>query len=325
MEEKIKNDIVIYQAPDGAIELRGDAEYETLWATRMQIAKIFGVNPQAISKHILNIYKDQELDREATSSKMELVQIESGREVKRQVDVYNLDVLIAVGYRINSVTGTSFRKWATKVLREHTTKGYTVDPKRIAKNYEAFMKSVNDIQLLLPEHIQLDNNTVLDLIKEYASTWVSLDAYDKESLTNLGTTTKSIRLTGRELTEAIEQLREELIKKGEASELFARERNHGSIEGIVGNVMQSFDGSELYETIEEKAAHLLYFIVKNHPFVDGNKRSGAFAFIWFLRKAKLKTLHQINPGALTALTIMIAESDPKKKDQMIGLIIQILN
>ena len=324
MKKQAKNKVVIYQAKNGAIELRGDFEHETLWANRMQMANVFEVNPQAISKHVQNIYKEKELDKKATSSKMELVQNESGRIVKRQVDIYNLDMLIAVGYRINSVVGTKFRQWATKTLREHLTKGYTVNRKQIAKNYDAFMKSVADIQMLLPEHVTLDPKSILELVKEFSSTWLSLDAYDKGSLTAIGSTKRSIKLTGAELTGAIASLRAELMKKGEATSIFAQERSAGSIEGIVGNVMQSLGGKPVYASIEEKAAHLLYFMVKNHPFTDGNKRSGAFSFIWFLRKAKAKTIRNINPGALTALTLLIAESDPKRKEQMVALVTRIL-
>ena len=214
-KKKFENQIVIYQTKSGAIELRGDFGKETIWANRMQMAEMFGVNPQAISKHIHNIYKEKELERKATSSKMELVQNESGRSITRQIDVYNLDILIAVGYRINSVIGTKFRQWATKTLREHITQGYTINRKRISQNYDAFMKAVSDIQTLLPEHVTLDPQKVLDLIKEFASTWVSLDAYDKETLVVVGTTRKAIKLTGEELTNAIHALRAELLKKGE--------------------------------------------------------------------------------------------------------------
>jgi prophage maintenance system killer protein len=324
MDTKDESEIVVYQTDDGAIQLRSDITTETIWATQAEVAKIFGVTTQNITMHLGSIYKQKELSEMATCKESLQVRTEGNRKIKRKVKEYNLDVIIAVGYRINSVVGTKFRQWATQTLKEHITKGYTVNPKQIAKNYDAFMQSMNDIQLLLPQHINLDNSAILDLIREFATTWVSLDAYDRNSLTTLGKTKKAIKLTGQELADAIYQLRSELIKKGEATELFAKERTPRSIEGIVGNVMQSFDKNKLYETVEEKAANLLYFIVKNHPFVDGNKRSGAFAFIWFLRKTKLKTLHQINPGALTALTIMIAESDAQKKEQMIGLIIQIL-
>ncbi len=319
-----ENKIVIYQNSSGAIELRGDVKNETIWANRMQMAKMFGVNPQAISKHINNIYKENELNEKVTSSKMELVQNESGRIVKRQIDIYNLDILIAVGYRISSITGTKFRQWATKTLREHITKGYTINRKQITKNYDSFMKAVSNIEKLLPEHINLDPKAVIELIKEFASTWVSLDSYDRESLQIKGVTKKNVKLTGDELTSAISNLKDELIKKGETTDLFATERQRDSVQGIVGNVMQTFGGKPLYETIEEKAANLLYFMVKNHPFIDGNKRSGAFAFIWFLRKTKAKGFKNINPATLTALTLFIAESHPKNKEQMIALITQLL-
>lgn len=323
-KKQIKNNTVIYQAKNGAIELRGDSSRETIWATQAQIAQLFDVTPQNVTLHLSNIFKDKELEIKATCKDSLQVQIEGNRKVERAIKFYNLDAIIAVGYRINSVMGTNFRIWATKTLREHITKGYTINRKQIAKNYDAFMKSVGDIQMLLPEHVALDPKAVLELIKEFASTWMSLDAYDKETLTAIGSTKKAIKLTGMELTEAISNLRSELMKKGEATDIFAQERSRGSIEGIVGNVMQSFGGKALYSTLEEKAAHLLYFMVKNHPFVDGNKRSGAFAFIWFLRKAKVKTMRNINPGALTALTLLIAESNPAKKDQMVALVIQIL-
>lgn len=327
MKKKVSNTVnslVIYQTKSGAIELRGDFRSETLWATRMQMASVFGVNPQAVTKHLLNIYKEKELLREATSSKMELVQNESGRLVNRQVDIYNLDAIIAVGYRINSVMGTKFRIWATKTLREHITKGYTLNKKIILKNYDQFIKNVSDIQALLPAHVTLDPKMVLDLVKEYASTWSKLDAYDKDALQKTGITKKKIKLQGEELTSAILALKTELLGKKEATEIFAQERSRDSIAGIIGNVMQGFGGKDLYPTLEEKAAHLLYFMVKNHPFIDGNKRSGAFAFIWFLRKNGVKGARNINPSGLTALTVLIAESDPKNKEKMVALVVELL-
>ena len=322
--KKVKNTVVIYQAKNGAIELRGDWEKETIWANLNQIADLFDVQKSAISKHLKNIFDSEELPKITTVSKMETVQAEGKRTIKRSIEIYNLDAIIAVGYRVNSKRATQFRVWATKTLKEHLLKGYTINRRQIAKNYEAFMKSVGDIQALLPEHVALDPKTLLELIKEFAGTWMSLDAYDKETLTPIGTTKKEIMFSGMELTQAITNLKFELHKKGEATEIFAQEREKGSVEGIVGNVMQSFGGKPLYKTVEEKAAHLLYFMVKNHPFVDGNKRSGAFAFVWFLRKARAKNMRNINPGALTALTLLVAESDRTKKDQMVALITQIL-
>lgn len=319
--KKIKNNVVIYQAKSGAIELKGDFEMETVWATQAQIAEVFGVQRPAITKHLNNIFKTGELKENSVCSILELT---AGDGKKYKTNLYNLDAIISVGYRINSKHATDFRIWATRTLKEHITKGYTINKKQIAKNYDAFMKSVGDIQALLPEHVALDPKSVLELIKEFASTWMSLDAYDKETLTPIGSTKKSIKLSGIELTEAIMNLRDELIKKDEATDIFAQERSTGSIGGIVGNVMQSFGGKDVYGTLEEKAAHLLYFMVKNHPFVDGNKRSGAFAFIWFLRKTRIKTMRNITPSALTALTLLVAESNPTRKDQMVALITQLL-
>lgn len=319
--KKVKNNIVIYQAKNGAIELRGDFERENIWATQAQIADVFSVNVRTISEHFVNIFKTKELEKNSVVRNFRSTAAD-GKAYNTQF--YNLDAIISVGYRVNSKTATEFRKWATKTLKEHITKGYTINRKQITKNYEAFMKSVSDIQTLLPEHVVLDPKTILELIKEFSSTWVSLDAYDKEALTTIGSTKKSIKLSGAELTAVISNLRTELMKKGEATDIFAQEREAGSIAGIVGNVMQAFGGRDVYATVEEKAAHLIYFMVKNHPFTDGNKRSGAFAFIWFLRKTKLKTMRNINPSALTALTLLIAESNPHKKEQMVALVTQML-
>lgn len=316
-----ENKVVIYQAPSGAIELKGDFSHETIWATQAQIARLFNIQRPAITKHLGNIFKTGELEEKSVCSILEHT-ANDGKKYK--IQYYNLDAIISIGYRVNSKTATEFRKWATKTLKEHITKGYTINKKQIAKNYEAFMKSVNDIQNLLPEHISLDPKSILDLIKEFASTWVSLDAYDKEKLVSVGLTKREVKLNGQELVLILNNFRSELLKNNEVTEIFAQETKKGSIEGIVGNVMQSFGGKDLYKTAEEKAAHLLYFMVKNHPFVDGNKRSGAFAFIWFLRKAKIKTFKKINPNALTAVTLLIAESNPTKKDQMIALVTQML-
>jgi len=325
--KKVKNEnkIVIYQSPSGSIELRGDIKNETIWANQMQIANAFGVNIRTINEHIKNIYKTKELLEKSTIRNFRIAQNEGDRKIERDIKHYNLDMVLSVGYRVNSKQATNFRIWATKTLREHITKGYTINRKQIVKNYSSFMRAVSNIQSLLPEHVNLDPKAVLELIKEFASTWVSLDSYDKESLQIKGTTRKSIKLTSEELLLVIYNFKDELIKKGEATELFAQERQRGSIEGIIGNVMQTFGSKPLYDTAEEKAANLLYFMVKDHPFIDGNKRSGAFTFIWFLRKTKSKGFRNINPSTLTALTLFIAESNPKNKEQMIALITQLLS
>jgi predicted transcriptional regulator len=327
MKKKLsqQNNLILYQASNGSIEFRGDFSQETIWATQAQIAEVFGVTSQNVTMHIRNIYREGELEESATCKKFLQVQIEGNRSVKRQIKEYNLDVIIAVGYRINSVVGTQFRKWATKTIREYLTKGFVLNKKQIKKNHQEFLKAIESIQNILPEHVTLDPKTILELVKEFASTWQSLDAYDKESLQSIGSTKKSVNISAGELRESIATLRADLMKKGEVKELFAQERRSGSIEGIVGNIMQSFGGKSVYPSIEEKAAHLLYFMVKDHPFSDGNKRSGAWSFIWFLRKTKAKGFVNINPGALTAITLLIAESKPDKKDQMIALVTTILS
>lgn len=325
LKKKNSGGLIIYQAPNGGIELRGDFQHETIWATQAQIAEAFGVDVRTINEHIKNIYKTDELSEKATIRNFRIVRREGNREVIRDIGHYNLDMILSVGYRVNSKTATSFRKWATKTLREYITKGFVLNKKQIKKNHKEFLKIVESIQNLLPENVALDPKAILDLVKEFSSTWQSLDAYDKESLVSIGSTKKSVNVSAKELTKSIQVLRNSLIKGGEATDIFAQERKQGSIEGILGNVMQSFGGKPVYASLEEKSAHLLYFMVKNHPFIDGNKRSGAWAFIWFLRKAGVKGYKNINPGALTALTLLIAESKPEKKDQMVALVTNLLS
>jgi prophage maintenance system killer protein len=319
-----ENSLVIYQTQSGEIELRGDFSRETIWANLNQIAQLFGVQKAAVSKHIKNIFETGELIQKVTVSKMETVKKEGNREVLRTIEMYNLDMIIAVGYRVNSKNATQFRIWATKILREYLLDGYSINKKRLQQNHQNFLKDVASIQALLPIDVSLDNHAVLELVKEFSATWTSLDAYDRDSLEKITSHKKSVKVSSTELLESIQTLRKDLIKKGEATDIFAQERTLGSIEGILGNVIQSFGGQDVYPSLEEKSAQLLYFMVKNHPFIDGNKRSGAWAFIWFLRKVKLKSYKNINPTALTALTLLIAESKPDKKEQMIALVTNLL-
>jgi prophage maintenance system killer protein len=323
-QTKAKEEIVIYQTKSGALQLRGDFTKDTVWATQAQMAQVFCVNSQAITKHIKNIYREDELKESTTCSKMEQVQTEGSRRVSRTIQYYNLDVMISVGYRINSVVGTQFRRWATKTLKQHITQGYTIDPKRIVKNYDAFMEAVSKVQALLPNSSEVEARDILELVRIFADTWFALDAYDKEALGVNKVNKKKVSLTANELREGILALKNNLISKGEGNENFAQERNRDGLEGIVGNVMQSFGGTAVYPSVEAKAAHLLYFIIKNHPFVDGNKRSGAFAFVWFLEKVKVLNSKQLTPSALTALTILIAESNPADKEKMVSLVMALI-
>jgi len=316
-----KNEIVVYQTRTGEIHINVDNNKETLLLTQQQVARIFDVQKAAISKHIKNIFETDELDKKATVSKKETVQKESNRAVVRNIEYYNLDLVLSIGYRVNSKKATLFRQWATRTLRSHIVDGYTINRSRIAKNYENFIEAVEKVKLLLPASGLVDAGSALELIKLFADTWVSLHSYDTSALPIVGITKKQVLITAEELSRELDLLKQ---SQTDASELFGAEREHGSVAGVIGNVFQSFGGKDLYPSIEEKAAHLLYFIVKNHAFIDGNKRSGAFAFIWFLRKARLLDTSKMTPVALTALTLLVAESDPAHKENIIGLILLLL-
>jgi len=326
--KKMKKEIVIYQGKNGIIEFRGDFENEnSIWANQKQIAELFGVNIPAINKHIKNILTDGELD-ESTISILEIVQKEGNRTVTRKIEHYNLDMIISVGYRINSTQATQFRIWATKTLKEHITKGYTINKKVLKKNYESFLQTVEDIKTLSRNNTLIKSDDILELIKAFSSTWFSLERYDKQNFPKLGKqkTKRKVdyKKLAKELYAEIGILKQELIKKKEATELFAQEKISGNLESILGNIFQSVFGKDAYGTTEEKAVHLLYFIIKNHPFTDGNKRSGAFAFIWFLQKMNVDFREKISPETLTALTLLIAESNPKDKEKMIGMSLLLL-
>lgn len=195
---------------------------------------------------------------------------------------------------------------------------------RVSHNYDQFISVVEDIKKLLPENKKIANSDILELVKSYASTWLSLDSYDKDTLPNTGLTQSSIVFSWDELMKRIWELKSELISKWEASELFAQEKNKNSLQWILGNIFASFDGADLYPTLEEKSAHLLYFIIKNHPFIDGNKRSGAYSFIWFLRASGYNFREKITPEALTVITLLVAESKPQEKQRIIWLILLLL-
>ncbi len=324
MKKNISKQLVIYQAKNGAIEFRGDFERETIWGTQKQIAGIFDVDIRTINEHLKNIYKTQELNERGTIRKFRIVQTEGKRHVKREVNLYNLDAIISVGYRVNSKHATRFRVWATKILKQHLLDGYTLNKKRIGQNYEKFMQAVADVKVLLPVNNQVKTEDILELVNAFAETWFSLESYDKDNFPKGGISKKKIVFTSEELSRVLFDFKKELITKKQATDIFGQERNKDAIRGIIGNVFQSFGGKDVYPTAEEKVAHLLYFIVKDHPFVDGNKRNGAFAFIWFLRKVKLLRI-SLTPEALTALTLLVAESDSKEKNKTIGLVLLLLN
>ena len=317
----MKKEIIIYQSKNGSLEFRGDYEKETIWASLDQIATLFGRDKSVVSRHIKNIFIDEELIK---NSVVAFFATTASDGKTYQVEYFNLDMILSVGYRVNSKTATKFRQWATKTLRQHIYKGFTIDRKKISKNYNEFLSAVESVKKLLPNGGQVKAKDVLELVKLFADTWFSLDAYDKSNFPKSGANKKQVFINAEELTEAITELKLVLLKKNQNTEFFAQSRQKYVIAVIVGNVFQTVFGRDAYETLEEKAAHILYFFVKNHPFVDGNKRSGAFAFVWFLNKAGLLRKERMSPEALTALTLLVAESNPKDKEKLIGLILQLL-
>ena len=325
--KKINKKIAIYQAKNGAIELTLDESREIIWANKKQIAQIFGIDRSVVSRHIKNVFNDAELDSTvvcanfAHTTEHGAIQ---GKTQTKKVDFYSLDIILAVGYRTNSVKAIEFRKWATKTLKQHIIKGYTLNKKILKQNHQEFLQAVEDIKLLSKDNKLVGSDEVLELIKTFSSTWFNLEQYDKDNFPKKGSSKKSVNIKSQDLYSEVEKLKQDLIKKKQATELFAQEKKQGSLEGILGNVLQSVFGKDAYETIEKKAAHLLYFIIKNHPFNDGNKRTGAFAFLWFLQKMNFNFREKISPETLTALTLFVAESNPKEKEKMIGLILLLL-
>lgn len=318
---KISAEIAIYQTENGEIRLKEDTTNETVWASLDEITQIFGRDKSVISRHIRNIFKDEELEELAVVAKFATT-ASDGKTY--QVKYYNLDMILSVGYRVNSKVATNFRKWATQTLKEHIVQGYTINKERLQKNYDEFLRVVEDIKLLSQNVDNVRTEDVLELIKSFSATWFGLDSYDREELPKEGITKVNLEFEVEKLYKDVATFKQELMRRGEAAEIFATEKTKRSLEGIFGNVFQSVFGEDAYPTVEEKAAHLLYFVVKNHPFNDGNKRTGAFSFIWLLKRAGFDVAKFINPNALTALTLLTAESNPNDKNRMVGLVLLML-
>lgn len=312
-------ELLIYQGKNGEIFLKEDENNETIWARQSEIADIFWIDRTVATRHINNIFKDWEIDEKSNVQKMHITNSD------KPVKFYNLDIILAVWYRTNSSQAIKFRKWATKTLKEHITKGYTINPKRIQGNYDNFLQAVEEVRKLIPAgNENIKTSDILELVKHFANTWFSLESYDEDKLPLEGFTKTDLKPNAEELYRDVANFKNELIEKGEATELFAQEKNKEALEGIFWNIFQSFDGNDVYPTVEEKAAHFLYFVVKNHPFVDGNKRTGAFCFLWFLSKVGFKFQDTITPAALTAITLLVAESNPQDKQRIVGLVMLLL-
>ena len=323
-----KGEIIIYQSKEGP-KLDVRLEEETVWLTQKQIAMLFDTQRPAITKHLNNIFKSGELDKNSVSSILEHTAAD-GKVYKTQF--YNLDAIISVGYRVNSKRATQFRIWATKILKEHLVKGYTINEKRLLETQNRF-NQLQEAILFLQEKakhklLSGQEQEVLNLLADYSKTLKLLEQYDKEKLPLIKKAKGKIVLEYNDVKRIIQEIKKELILKKEASDLFGRESGE-KFKATLGNIYQTFGKKELYPSLEEKAAHLLYFIIKDHPFVDGNKRIASFLFVYFLDKNNFlyrKTGEKkINDNALTALALLIAVSDPKEKDILIKIITNILN
>ena len=326
----IKEDqIIIFEAVDGQAMLEVRLEEDTVWLSQTQMADLFESSRVNVTEHIDNVYKEGELDKEATSRKFRLVRSEGNREVTRNIDHYNLDVIISVGYRVKSKRGTQFRIWANKILKEHLVKGFTINEKRLQEKVEQLkeLKKVVQLQDKVIAHYQLEGKEAEGLfrvITDYALALDLLDDYDHQRLKLPETSNQAVYKIGyEEAKRAIAALGKQTNFQG----LFGREKDD-SFKGSIENIYQTFDGDELYPSVEEKAAHLLYFVTKNHSFTDGNKRIAAFLFVWFLERNKLLIKEngqkRIPDNALVALTLLIAESNPADKDIMIKVIVNLL-
>src|SRR5574344_1520658 len=326
--EIMETKIVIYEDANGEIKLDVSLENDTLWISQKQLEVLFDRDKSVISRHIKNIFKDEELDKNSVVAKNATTATD-GKIY--QVEYYNLDMIISLGYRVNSKRATSFRVWATKILKDYIINGYSINNKRLQQKG---LKELNETISLLKDTIsnaQIELNEakgLLDVILNYSRTWTLLQGYDEDTL-KIDFVSKEAKfiLDSDEAKNYIAQLKDELIKKGEATELFGREKA-GEFEGILRNIYQTFGGVDLLESVEEKAANLLYYIIKGHPFNDGNKRIGAFMFILFLSKNNMLYKSngelKINDNALVALSLMTAKSDTKQKETIINLIVNIL-
>ena len=321
------SEILIYQADNHPVEVR--LEGETVWLSQRQLAELLDTTTDNISLHLKNIYSDGELDEAATTEESSVVQQEGKRRVTRQLRLYNLDAIISVAYRVNSKRGVQFRQWATRILREHLSRGYTLNQQRFecnARELEAALLMVR--QLSSNPHLTAEAGRGLaDIVSRYAQTFLLLQRYDEGLLSEPEVQAGGLLPTAEQARTALAGLKANLQARGEATDLFARERDDG-LAALLGNLDQSAFGEPVYPSIEAKAAHLLYFVIKNHPFADGNKRSGAFLFVDFLHRngRLLDATGQpvINDIGLAALALLVAESDPKQKDTLIRLIMNML-
>ena len=305
-----ENEILFFETEDKQVKLPVNVENGSVWLNQNQIAKLFDRDIKTIGKYISTALKEELDNIESTVAEFATVQMEGNREVERNVEYYNLDVIISVGYRIKSKRGVEFRRWANSVLKQYILNGYAVNDIRIRQLGEV-------IRIMTRPENESDSRQVLSVIEKYSSALDLLDAYDHQNMTRPEGNRATYVLSYEECMDVIQSMR-----FGDESDLFGKEKDD-SFKGSIGNIYQSFGGTDIYESLEEKAANLLYFVTKNHSFFDGNKRIAATMFLYFLDKNKALFIDgqkKIEDTALVALTIMIAESRPEEKEMMISVV-----
>jgi len=315
--------IQIFTSEDGQAHLEVTLEQETVWLSQAQMAELFNTKRPAITKHLSNIYKSGELNEGSTCSILEHM-AEHGQRYRTKH--YNLDAIISVGYRVSSKRATHFRKWATQVLKDHLVQGYTLNQRRLTERGIEFEQTVNLLSRTLTNQglVSTEGEAVARVISDYARSWSLLQGYDEQQLTELNIKQPGMHsLELEEALKAIGELKQTLIAKGEATELFGQVRGDG-LTSALATIEQGFGDELFYPNVATRAAHLLYFVIKNHPLADGNKRCGSFLFLWYLRRnAALlaRPVEQlINDNTLVALALLVAESLPDQKTLMIRLI-----
>ena len=315
----MKNEIILFE--DQNIKLEVNMKDETVWLSQQQMAELFNSSRTNIIEHINNIYSDGELDKNSTCQDFRQVRKEGKREVARNIPFYNLDMIISVGYRVNSKRGIIFRKWANKVLKDYLLKGYAVNQKRL-EYLEKTIKLIDIAGRIDTELKGTEAREIIKVINNYSNALNLLDEYDHKRITKPIGTKNNKKITYEDCIDIIEKL-----KETSNSNLFAIEKNQG-LKSIISDIYQSFDKKDLYPTIEEKAANFLYLITKNHTFIDGNKRVAATLFIYFLEFYNIlynQNGQIIDNNTLVAITLLIAQSNPKEKNILIDLIMNFLN
>ena len=321
-------DIVIYQSEDGNTRINVNLQGETVWLSQQQMSELFKTDRTSISRHIKNIYKTEELDKKSTCAFFAQVQDEGFRKVTRKIPYYNLDMIISVGYRVNSKRGTQFRIWANKILKEYLIKGYAINDKITQRKYEELSQLVHILGRTISSQPELSNKENLDLISvvtDYTYALDTLDKYDYQKLKIEKTTYENKFIaTYDNAILTIQNLKE----KFGGSWLFGNEKDD-SFKSSIGQIYQTFDGVDLYPSVEEKAAMLLYLVTNNHSFSDGNKRIAATLFLWFMQNNGIlynsDGSKRISNGTLVAITLMIAESRPEEKDVMVKVVVNLIN